>query len=297
VMDGIRSVFGFGSADLTVLLARVDDLETSDGNDFTSMAGESLFGLELDFDLGGNGSLKGVHYWEQDNSTGSFAFGGEDRMRTYGAQAMFNFDNLDLFAVFSQTDFYNGDTAVLTDDNTAMAVGLNYNPGGNWGGNVFYGMVEGNFGAEGSWGRLGPYHNPANIDVIGGGVWFNVSKSVKLSGTYERFEASNDTDMGAFGILGFDDEVNSFEIGVDFELNNGWDMSLGWENVDGTMFDGDMVDFDWYSIDLNYAVSDNADVAIHYLFSDGQLPIYDGEFGFNDMWKGGILGVQATVRF
>ena len=298
VLDGVRAVFGFGSADLTVLLARVDDFLNSWGDVWTGLDGETLFALELDFDLGGSGSVKGVHYWEQSNTVGAFAGGAEDRMRTYGAQVEFDFDNFGVYGVFSQTDYYLGDTAVLTNDNTATVIGLSYEPGGNWGAGAYYGMVEGNFGAEGSWGRLGPYFNPANVDVVGAHLWLDVGNDVKLTGGWKRFEPSDAASMGAFGIMMGNDEITSFEVGVAFDLSSSWTANLGWENVDGSMLNGSAVNLDWYTIDLNYAVSDNTDVAIHYLLSDGMMPIpAGGFFGSINTWKGGILGVQATVRF
>ncbi|MCH7904259.1 MAG: S-layer homology domain-containing protein [Armatimonadetes bacterium] len=297
VLDGIRSVFGFGSADLTVLLARVDDFINSGGVPWTGMMGETLFGLELDFDLGGSGTLKGVHYWEQSNTIGAFGVAGEDRMRTFGAQVEFDFDNFGVYGVFSQTDFYLGDASVLNSDNTATVVGLSYEPGGNWGASAYYGMIEGNFGAEGSWGRVGPYFNPANVDVVGAHLWLDVGNDVRLSGGWRRFEPAESAAMGAFGIMMGNDDLTAFEVGVAFDLNSNWTANLGWENIDGSMLSAQQVDFNWYSIDLNYAVSDNADVAIHYLFSDGMMPLNSGTFSGTSVWKGGILGVQATVRF
>lgn len=41
---------------------------------------------------------------------------------------------------------------------------------------------------------------------------------------------------------------------------------------------------------------DDATVAVHYLFSDGLMPVTYGGI-FNDVWSGGILAMQGTLRF
>ena len=56
------------------------------------------------------------------------------------------------------------------------------------------------------------------------------------------------------------------------------------------------MDLNWYSLDLNFIVGDDATVAVHYLFSDGLMPVTYGGI-FNDVWSGGILAVQGTLRF
>ena len=59
---------------------------------------------------------------------------------------------------------------------------------------------------------------------------------------------------------------------------------------------GDSYDQNWYSLDLNFIVSDNATVAVYYLFSDGLMPVtYSGIS--NGVWSGGVLAVQGTLRF
>ncbi|MCH7905481.1 MAG: S-layer homology domain-containing protein [Armatimonadetes bacterium] len=296
VFDGVRTEFAFGNTDLTILLARVDDLKYTDGNDFTSLTGESLFGLELEFQLGADGRIKGVHYWEQDNDTDQFVGAGEDRMRTYGAQIDYFLDDFSVAGSFSQTDYYLGDSSVLSDDNTAASVSIRYDGGGTWGATGLYSMVEGNFGAQGSWGRLGPYFNPANIDVYGAEVWFDVSDRVGLRGSWKRYRPADAASMGAFGIMMGDDRITAVDVALDIDLNDRLYMSLGWENADGSLLGGDPVGLNWYSVDFNYAINGNAEIAVHYLFSDGRMPVTYGGIT-NKEWRGGILAFQATLRF
>ena len=102
--------------------------------------------------------------------------------------------------------------------------------------------------------------------------------------------------MGALGIMAGGDQIDSFELALDFDMGPMAYGSLGFERVDGSLLGGDPVDLNWYSLDLNFIVADNATVAVYYLFSDGLMPVtYAGVS--NGVWSGGVLAVQGTLRF
>ncbi|MCH7945996.1 MAG: hypothetical protein IIC73_08310, partial [Armatimonadetes bacterium] len=103
-------------------------------------------------------------------------------------------------------------------------------------------------------------------------------------------------DMGAFGIMVGGDQIDTFELALDFDLGAQAYGSLGWERADGSLLGGEPVDLNWYSLDLNFIVSDDATVAVYYLFSDGLMPVTYGGIS-NGVWSGGVLAVQGTLRF
>ena len=125
---------------MTIVLGQVDDLEHTDGDDFTQLKGETLLGAELNFNLGDNGSLKGVYLISQDDGSGNYVDMDEDRMHTFGAEIEFSFDDLSVFGAFGQTNYFDGDDTELDEDNTAYFFGASYN-GGNWGVDGTYGLT------------------------------------------------------------------------------------------------------------------------------------------------------------
>ena len=169
-MDGAKFDFGFGGADLTVFMAQnggsrpiggTDNEDDTDVRDnyinpmyHSDFLVDATLGAELSFKLGENGSLKAVYYWMDSAVNEDLGDGTFNRMNTSGAEASFKVGGLDLWGVFAQTDFMLNNTSVTDDDNTATAVWAGMKKD-RWGLGGFWASVEGNFGAFGSWGRLG----------------------------------------------------------------------------------------------------------------------------------------------
>jgi hypothetical protein len=308
-IDGARLNFGFGSVDLTMFGGLVGEgLETISGSAFelNSMMRdlgddefnvESILGFELGAKLGENANLRGVYIFQDSWDVDS----GMNRMTTYGGEVNFKVSGLDIYGAYAKTDFgYNTDV-MLDDDNAAWAAWLSYAQGERWGFDAGYARVEGNFGAFGSWGRLGTQYNPTNIEGFGGGVWFRFNDRVKLTAGMASFDGAEDT-FGLFGLpLTTDDTVTSFHVGLDFALNQAWDLKFGYENVDWK-FDADTdPNMRWYTIGLSHDLSDAAKFSIMYLMSDVDFngSIAGGSldpFGAG-LYKGGALSSQLSFRF
>ena len=114
------------------------------------------------------------------------------------------------------------------------------------------------------------------------------------------FWEGTDSGSGMFGLpLGTEDSVTDFSVMIDYDLNSAWGLTLGYENVDWD-FDSDTNPSQmWYTIGLNYSLSDQADVSFLYMLSDidfkGNSSGLD-PFG-DDVYKGGMLGTQVSFKF
>ena len=304
VMDGARLNFGFGSVDLTAFAARNSD-RTSIGEDGPNInlmmhdlgdneyIVDAMLGFELGAKLGDNGMVKGVYYlqdsWDVDS--------GINRMTTYGGELNWKAGSVDIYGVYAQTDFGYNTNVMLNSDNAAWAGWLAYN-GSNWGADGGYARVEGNFGAFGSWGRLGHFFNPSNIEGFAGSVWFKPSANMKLSGGAAFFDGA-DSSTGLFGLpIGTDDQVQSYYIGLDYMLSSAWDLSLGYENVKWDYNVGLDPSQRWYTVGLSHDLSDSASVKIKYLVSDVDFKGVGGLDPFGDTrYKGGIFSTQLSFKF
>jgi hypothetical protein len=304
IMDGAKLNFDFGSVDLTVLAARNSSryaigshapemnlmMHDLGDDEFTV---DATLGFELGAALGGNGNLRGVYYLQDSWSVDS----GMNRMSTYGGELNYKFGSVDFYGVYSQTDFGYNTNVMLDTDNAAWAGWLAYNAD-NWGFDAGYARVEGNFGAFGSWGRLGTQWNPSNIEGFGGGLWFKFNDRIKLMAGAAMFDGAEDT-SGLFGLpITTDDQVQSYHIGLDYMLNSAWNLNLGYENVKWDFDAGTDPSQRWYNIGLSHNLSDSAQLKIMYLMSDVDFKGVGALDPFGaDRYKGGILSTQMTFKF
>jgi hypothetical protein len=304
VMDGAKLNFDFGSVDLTTFAARNSDrmgigedspnlnLMMHDLGDDEFLV-DAMLGFELAAALGGNGSLRGVYYLQDSYDVDS----GINRMSTFGGELNLDLGSLDFYGVYSQTNFGYNTTTVLDSDNAAWAAWLAYESD-SFGFDVGYARVEGNFGAFGNWGRLGTQWNPTNIEGFGGGVWLKLGNRMKLMAGAAMFDGAEDT-PGLFGLpITTDDQVQSYHLGLDYELNSAWDLKLGYENV---KFDFDLgldPSQRWYTVGLSHDLSEAAKFSIMYMMSDVDFKGVGGLDPFGaDRYKGGILSTQLSFKF
>lgn len=305
IMDGGMIDVMFGSVNLTAFATRNSDLFGVGASNFgmnlmehdlgsDDFRVDSMLGVELGVNMSDNLNMKGVYYWQDSYSVDA----GMNRMSTFGGELTYRMGKIDIYGVYAQTNFGYNTNTMLDDDNAAWAGWLAYN-GGKWGFDGGYARVEGNFGAFGSWGRLGTIYNPSNIEGFGAGLWLQLNDRMKISAGAAMFDGAEDT-SGLFGVpLTTDDSVSSYHIKLDYAMNSAWDVMLGYENVKWS-FDGDTdPNLRWYSVGLKHNLSDRANISINYLLSDADFKGNGGgldPFGA-DRYKGGVLSSQVSFRF
>lgn len=302
IIDGGRATFGFGGVDLTVLAGRTSDRNTVNGGDLTPInaggyAVDQMLGVELNFGLGENGGVKGVYYWQDAN----VAVGGVNRVNTYGAEVNFSFDAFKVYGVYAATNMTYNTSTVLDDDNTALAAAIQYD-GGRWGLGGFYGEIEGNFAAAGSWGRLGTEWNPTNVKGYGAMAWFKASDNLTVNAQAEFFQPKDLAVVGNVGFGGLDYDVTSYAVKLNYTLNEAWGLMLGYENVDWDVAPAGNPQQAWFTLGLNYKLAKDADILLKYMYSDvdfdGMQGFFSGgAFAATDIYKGGMFATQVRVRF
>ncbi len=305
IMDGGMVDVMFGSVGLKAFATRNSDLFGVGASNFGinlmehDLGGDdyrvdSMMGLELTIGLGDNGKAKAVHYWQDSYEIDA----GMNRMTTYGGEVNWKLGNIDLYGVYAQTNFGYNTNVMLDDENAAWAAWLAYAGGERWGFDAGYARVEGNFGAFGSWGRLGTIYNPSNIEGFGAGAWFQLNDRMKISAGAAMFDGAEDT-SGLFGVpLTTDDSVSSYHVKLDWAMNSAWNVMLGYENVAWSFDAGTDPELRWYSIGLKHNLSDRANISINYLLSDADFKGNGALDPFGaDRYKGGALSSQVSFRF
>jgi hypothetical protein len=304
-VDGAKLNFDFGSVDLTAFGGRVgSNLQSMGGNGFrmNSMMHdlgddefdvEAMLGFELAAALGNNGNLRGVYYLQDSYNVDS----GINRMTVFGGEMNYKFGSVDFYGVYSQSDFGYNTNVVLDTNNAAWAGWLAYETD-RWGFDAGFARVEGNFGAFGSWGRLGTQWNPSNIEGFGGGLWFKLNNRMKIMAGGAMFDGAEDA-PGLFGLpITTDDQVQSYHVGLDYMLNSAWNLNLGYENVKFDFDAGLDPSQRWYTVGLSHNLSEEAKLSIMYMMSDVDFKGVGGldPFGAN-RYKGGILSTQLSFKF
>jgi uncharacterized coiled-coil protein SlyX len=101
-----------------------------------------------------------------------------------------------------------------------------------------YQYVGPQFSAPGSWGRLGAWINPTNIT---GGVVnakYAFSGRASLNADYEGYKTAYGTTNQGLAInspLQSGDDVDHYQVGLNYGLSNNYDVDLGYENVTYTL--------------------------------------------------------------
>ncbi|MBX3120481.1 MAG: hypothetical protein KF784_15590, partial [Fimbriimonadaceae bacterium] len=322
--DGGIFDFSIGSADLTVFGGRQSERFTTSGIDINPMMagrsgapffpgddrpvgkstdGNSIYidqhlGFQLGLPLTDRGSLN-LNYLIFDSNSTAGVVGSSDvfnRVVVFGGDFNWKVNNrMKLNAGYSQSNLMlNSDTRV-DEDNSAWWANLSYD-GGNWHAWAGYRSIDPQFNAPGSWGRVGMYWNPSDIEGFMGGIGFDLSSntSVHVGG---QWYVGRETDMSG---LSKDDKLNSLSASLNHRINSNWKLMLGGEWVEWDLDGAPAKPRErWYRVGLNHDMGNNTKLSFMWEMSD-----YDGKgvSGFSlpnigQRATGGFLTTQVSIRF
>ena len=190
-----------------------------------------------------------------------------------------------------------------------------------------YKQVDPFFGAPGSWGRIGRWKNPTNIQGVNASAGYNFG-NFTLKGSWADYESvrvdlrnsrlAPGTPGGApiggagaaFPVFSddFQNEIKHYTVGVSFDLNPSNGIDLGWEqarirpfdaagaNVAGIFGNGETRETYW-TIGLGHRFNESTLIKVMYQivdYEDNGAGLYTVPGG---NYKGGIGVTQLTVRF
>jgi hypothetical protein len=274
---------------------------------------DHMFGVGVGIPLTDKGKINLNYIILDADEITSFSDGSSfaaDRVNVFGGDINFNIGSWMLNAGYSQSNVNLGDTAVIDEDNAAWWASLGTKRE-KWGINFGYRRIEPQFGAPGSWGRIGIWWNPTDIE--GGWIKGHVSLNDRLSlhGSAEFYTGTETTIGGAVGLMD-DDEVTSLKLDLMFAVNDYVSLWFGAEAVDWDIaarsildggYAGGSPEERWYNIGLNYRMSDKASWSIRWQFSDydakgtGGFNPFPSFFSGDDRAKGGLITSTLGIRF
>ncbi|MBS1713636.1 MAG: S-layer homology domain-containing protein [Armatimonadetes bacterium] len=309
--DGGILGFNFGKASLHVLGGTNNSPMTSNGvaiNPIPWGAGQidRTLGVTLDFPVGEMGSINLAYLWFDSDTrmadVNPFDAGNQpaNRMNVFGGQADLKFDKFSLWGAYSQSTLSENTSNALDTKNKAWDIRGAYTAD-TWGAGLGYREVEQFFSAPGSWGRLGNQWSPRNIKGFNAKLWFQPSKATKLWAKGE-FDEPKETGAG-YNYANYD-KINSFTIGLDYQLAENWGAMFSYED---TRFDGQGATPDdkmrWYTVGFNYGLGANTSLMFTYQFSDvdfgvgsGNDPLGPSPVG-GRKYRGGLFGTQLSLKF
>jgi len=347
VFDGVVLGFNFGNVGLDIVGGRQSGRYTSDGSEINEMwagqyghpfepggdtgnnpsrprgIGSNMNGIMVDTHLGfvfnipimEKGHLNLNYFLLDSDSTTTLGgsplvtanrasvFGGELKLPIGG--------RVNLVAGYSQTNLSTDSDTSVDEDNAAWWIKGMYNGGDNWGVHLGYRQIDPQFYAPGSWGRIGIWTNPTDVEGFSVGGWFNLSDRTSISANIEMLKG-RDTNLGGSAGLGEDDEVNSYKIRIEHKINDQWSAMLGGEFVEWDVanrgpsstpdFVGGSPRERWYDLGFKFKFNENSWWSFVWQISD-----YDskGVFGFNPFASmsgesratGGVITSQLSIKY
>jgi hypothetical protein len=171
-----------------------------------------------------------------------------------------------------------------------------------------YKRVDPFFGAPGSWGQIGRWKNPTNIEGwnVAGGYNFG---GFTLKGSYEDYNSVKvDLRTNRVGIPvisptpvlsgAFENDIKHYTAGVSFNLSPANNVDLGWEQARIRPWDAvGKTKENYYTIGLGHTFNQNTLVKVLYQvvdYKDNGAGLYTVPGG---AYKGGIGVTQLSVRF
>lgn len=229
-----------------------------------------------------------------------------NRIAVFGGTANLRFNRFKIEGGYSQSNLYQNDSTVNSDDNAAYYGKLAYNAD-NWGLWGSYREVEAKFVAPGDWGRLGIERNPTNIKGWQVGGFVNLGQALVLKADGEFDKGKDDGPGGAYALTtGFntDTEIDKYSVGLDYKVNTNLGLSVGYEDTQfksltvpaGGALTGDP-HYRWWTFGVGYGLSENTKLKIQYELSDIDHEWYLGPTPTDATYRGGFLTTQLSVKF
>lgn len=337
--DGAHLAFNFGSTNLNIFGGRTSGRNSVNGSELNGMvAGQSGHVFEPGGDTGNNpdrprgyasgaisvDTMLGAHlnipitdkgklnlaYLILDSNSLTTLSGSSlqaDRVAVFGGDVSFDLGGFGLNAGYSQTNLMEGETAVVDEDNAAwwVSLGRDYD---RWGFKVGYRSIDPQFNAPGSWGRIGIWWNPSDIEGFWAKANFNVNDKLSLEGGFGSYTGRDLTVNGGSG-LSNDDELMHWRLDLKYGISENTTFWLGTEQVNwdlqsrGLSFDGGETEEIWYNIGLMHRMNDKSAFSIHWQISDydskgtaGMNP-FPSFFSGSGRAKGGLITSQLSIKF
>ncbi|MCB0825764.1 MAG: S-layer homology domain-containing protein [Armatimonadetes bacterium] len=300
IFDGGKLDFNFGAAALTVFGGRNSDRYTTNGLDmnpstlYQGSGGrlDQTLGAQLNVPIGDTGDITLAYLWQDSDDVQNIGFGNFNRRNVFGAQAHLMFGGVSFWGSYAQTVMSMNTSTALDDDSAAWDVRLGFNAGPA-DIKVGYRRVEGNFSADGDWGRVGLVYNPKNVEGFNGKVAFNASNDVKVWAKGEFLQGATN---GAGGYFMENDDVVSYAVGVKTRLSNMFDLNISYEDTKFDFNAGTDPSMRWLTFGLGYNLSENANLMFTYIYSDVDTKGRTFE-NISGRYKGGLLGTQLSIKY
>jgi len=271
---GLRATFGTPDTytiGVTGLLARVDTLSgiiPNDPNKDTPYNNLLVYGADY------NGYIPGLQ------STG-VTFDGEFAVSSTGYNSR-----------FSNVDSTDGNEAIKAE------LGYTFGPVNVKAG---YQNVYANYAAPGSWGKIGSWTNPTNIEGGLVNASYALSPDTKIVADGNFYQGEDN--VGAASPLGKKDNLDSFDVGLKSALTSAYSVDLGYEyvywdlkNNQGFLNRAGKPTEQYITLGIGHPINKNSDVRLAYQIIDYKSDSTDFEGGSPGN-TGNAIGGVATTQF
>jgi archaellum component FlaC len=257
-----------------------------------------LLGAHLYAPLGKDGNVS-LSYVSLDNDTVTPAAGGANRMSVYGGDASFKFSMIKVWGGYSRSDTYFNNFTINNKNNQRLTGYAGYEAD-KWGISGGYKYIEPLYAAPGSWGRIGSWWNPTDIEGVDAAGHLDLAGFATLSGTFEYYTGTGKI----VGGIPKSTKITRFTADLSHKFGSSTTVDLGWEENDlkATGLGGSPHQR-WFNLGAKYDFSDKTSFSVLWQISDvnagstaagpNLLPAPWG----TQAAKGGLITTQFTVKF
>jgi hypothetical protein len=278
---------------------------------------DTTLGANLNVGIGKAGNF-GLNYILLDGENDSSYEGFFNRVSVFGANADYMVTPaLKLKGEYAATQvMYNNDN-VFDDDNSAWDVSATYEVANSFQVMAGYKEIQPYFNAPGSWGRIGFWYNPTDIQGFTVGAKYAFSEALTFGASGEFYEgtgnAANELNPDHLHGLLSDDTVNRYLVNVAYKVSPVWTLTADWEGVAWEIQSrgypetsglsryfnsGGEPTENYYTFGVDYKLAQNANLKFTYQFSDYDADNTDYfEVDGDNELGGGLFILQATVKF
>lgn len=232
-----------------------------------------------------------------------------NRVAVFGAEAKFALGEAQAEAGWAKTNINQDSRATIKGDNEAFWGVINLDKD-RWGGHFGYRNIEPLFLAPGSWGRIGTWWNPTDIEGWQVGGWLQLGPSTVIRVDGEFLHGTGITPMGVQGLLSRD-TICHWTAEVEHQVRPNWTLSAGYEDVQWDLasrpdefdergaFTGGRPWERWFYVGVSAKLSDSSWFHFRWEQSDANTKGLSG-------WSypiqgtrasGGLITTQLSIRF
>ena len=264
-LDGATVKAGFGGATtLGITVGKINDRNTTNGVPINNVFGEGIAAAVLDVKV--NDTISGKAAYVMMDSDTVVPAGFANRASVYGVDGTIKVAGFAINGGYAESQLSHNTSNIGPKGksayvNTDYTVNDRVKIGGE------YRRINQNYGAAGSWRRIGTNWNPTDIETITGMLDVKLTDALSLSYLGE---------FGESDYNGAEDKITANRGSLNYKMNDNWKIMFGYEDVKIDIAGADIRQ-KWATFGFGYNLGTNSMLDFAYEYGSVQNPVAWGD--------------------